>query len=304
MKFISRAHCLALATCLGGALCSSWGGDWRTDAEDLENHVLYSNSLATARHVELLLPRWTASTNGPYQTNLVNAMASLVNAMASLGDQLRTNVEEQRKQWASEEVKRSEGPELTNAGALGRLELYTEMALTHADQMTELSEYRLLCAFPWRHWNRTLDTNNFVAERHKQLLWWLHAVEQAEAVVKAAAPIDPTNRPVRRVPLPPGTGITPLFNNFVEPSAIKDPALRAQYEQALAENRRKLAYLRARDDQERSARLVAGQVRFYILSLYCQKPFMTAEARRLVSASKIKPETKKRILDALSEMPD
>jgi hypothetical protein len=292
MKFISRAPCLALASCLSGALCSSWAGDWRTDAAALENHVLYSNSLATARHVELLLPRWTASTNGPYQTNLVNAMVGL-------SRHLKTNAVV------------LERLDLTSAAAMGRLELYLDIALTHPGAMSAEAEMRLLTSFPWGGWNRTLDTNSFVAHRRKQLVWWLHLVKRAQETVEAFDPNDPKNRPLASVPAPGqngmmdvgmGTGIGPP--PVVPPSTIKDPLLREQYEEALALNRRKWDDVRDHQRQEGVLRALSFLARFHIRSLYHQEPFMGAEAREVVAGATIKPEIKQAILDAIRETPD
>ena len=143
-----------------------------------------------------------------------------------------------------------------------------------------------------------LSGRNFAQHRRRDAEVHLHAWK------RLLAAIDSMWDPRERIPvypnLPPGVhGVGVGFP--VAPEAIKDPALRAQYEAAIKENNRK----RERHAEQRRLRDrlrgFSGQAQSYIIQLYSTPPFDAAELRELLGRYLSDAKTRAQILEAVAK---
>jgi hypothetical protein len=118
---------------------------------------------------------------------------------------------------------------------------------------------------------------DWLRERREKTGFWLRAWRQLERQFDPTFDInDRKNRPLMRV-FPPDETRLPAGTL---PSAIKDPKLRAQYEAALAENKRKVE--RANQQIPLIARGPSFKARaeHVLIYLYSKPPFRTNELRQ------------------------
>ncbi len=133
------------------------------------------------------------------------------------------------------------------------------------------------------------------AERRKQdVTIRLHAWKR---LVNA---IDPAWNPDEQlmggnVGPPLGTGLPA----GVDPSAIKDAKLRAQYEAAIQENRQKLERYREQYELRKWLKRFPKRAESYIVDANSRLPYETAELQRLLNEYEIDSQSKARILDAV-----
>lgn len=86
----------------------------------------------------------------------------------------------------------------------------------------------------------------------------------------------------------------------VEPSAIKDPKLRAQYEAAIQENRQKLEKYREQYELRKWLKRYPKRAQSYIVDAYSRAPHNTTELQRLLNEYKLDNQSKTRIMDSVN----
>lgn len=108
---------------------------------------------------------------------------------------------------------------------------------------------------------------------------------------------DPNDKFVRNVAPPLETGLP----SGVVPEAIKDPKLRAEYEEAIDNNRQKaekyLEQSRLRDWLKRFPK----RAEEYIIQAYSKPPFAVEELKQYLDKYVADTKTKARILDAVTK---
>jgi hypothetical protein len=142
------------------------------------------------------------------------------------------------------------------------------------------------------------DSSVWLSERREKAELWLHALRRLENETDPTFDIsDQKNRPMMRVLPPFKTGLpagTP-------PSAIKDPHLRAEYETAIAENRRKSQKLNQQLPlllHGPSFRRAAEQ---WLIGAYSQPPIRKTELKRYLDIYLRDDTTRQRILSEVDK---
>lgn len=107
---------------------------------------------------------------------------------------------------------------------------------------------------------------------------------------------DPDDRPLLRV-CPPAAA-NPRFCG-VAPETIKDPILRQQYEQAIAENNRKTRYYNEQDSYRRSTRLLLMRARRQLARYYSRDPPAIAELEALAISEIPDREAREEIMEPI-----
>lgn len=137
------------------------------------------------------------------------------------------------------------------------------------------------------------DVNVWLRERSEKAKLWLHALQRLEKETDSRFNINNRkNLPSMRVSPPNETNLPPGS----PPSAIKDPTLRAKYESAIAENKRK-----AQRVEKQLPLLLHGpqfktRAERWLIQAYSQPPVRTAELRRYLTIYVRDEKIRQRIL--------
>lgn len=175
-------------------------------------------------------------------------------------------------------------------------ERFARIALSHSHLFLWEHESMLV---GWLGYQRSdSDVNVWLRERREKAKLWLHALQRLEKETDPRFNINNRkNLPSMRVSPPSETGLpagTP-------PSSIKDPHLRAKYEAAIAENKRKSK----RVDQQLPLLLHGPQFKTraerWLIQAYSQPPVRTAELRRYLTIFVQDEKIRQRILSEVEK---
>lgn len=145
--------------------------------------------------------------------------------------------------------------------------------------------------------SKALKEEDFAQRRRKDVDVKLHAWKR---LLDAVDPNwNPSERLSVNVPLPPGVS----GSSGMSPTQIKDDALRAEYEEAIERNKKKIE----RHTEQRKLRnwleRFPEQAESYIIRAYSKPPVDVAELRQLVNRYLADATTRARILDAVQGPP-
>lgn len=135
----------------------------------------------------------------------------------------------------------------------------------------------------------------WISKRREGSERWFHAWRRLENAIDKDW--DPNDIPTENVDLPEGvTGFPGM-----PPELIKDPALRAEYEQAIRKNREKTEIrneqLKLRNTKNRYRRIVEK----YLISTYSIPPYANEELAKYVNEYIAEEKTRSRILDTVKK---
>jgi DnaJ-domain-containing protein 1 len=117
------------------------------------------------------------------------------------------------------------------------------------------------------------------------------------AIDRKYDPNNPANHPWRNLPLPKGVSVRPDGT----PGEIKDPVLRAQYEAAVAENRKKAEKLRLQDELRTLDEDFVPWCEKLLVDLYKGRPDAAKELGALFEKSHTPQKYSEKILQMLEE---
>jgi len=137
--------------------------------------------------------------------------------------------------------------------------------------------------------------DEWISTRREGAERWFHAWRRLENAIDKDW--DPNDIPTENVDLPEGvTGFPGM-----PPELIKDPALRAEYEQAIKKNREKTEIrneqLNLRNTKNRYRRIVEK----YLISTYSIPPYANEELSKYVNEYIAEEKTRSRILDTVKK---
>ncbi len=183
-----------------------------------------------------------------------------------------------------------------NAKVREQSEHFAMVALSHASMYSWEHESFLL---GWLGYQRT-DSNDaaWLRKRSVKAQLWLHAFQRFEKEFDENFDInDRKNVPASRVTPPLETGLPP----GVPASAIKDPRLRAKYEAAIAENKRKSRKV----EQQMPLRLHGPSFKEravrWLVQAYSQPPVRKVEISRYLQLYIRDTKTRQEVLDQIEK---
>jgi hypothetical protein len=185
---------------------------------------------------------------------------------------------------------------LNDQRARQQSEHFARVALSHSSMYLWEHESALVGALGYQR--SSADVNAWLHERREKTEFWLHALRRLEKQTDPSFDInDRKNQPSMKVYPPFETGLppgTPL-------SAIKDPLLRAKYEAAIADNKRKAE----RVDQQLPLLLYGPSFKTraeqWLIQAYSQPPARSAELKRLLDIYLRDDRTRQRILSEVEK---
>jgi hypothetical protein len=139
------------------------------------------------------------------------------------------------------------------------------------------------------------DGEDFARRRREDLLVRLHAWRRLLDAVDLKW--DPNDTPVMNVSPPAGTGMPA----GIAPEAIANPALRAQYEQAIEANRQKNERFLEQHAVHRWLLSYPGSSERLIIHAYSATPYDSEELETYLDKYRIDEEAKARILAAVAQ---
>jgi hypothetical protein len=173
-------------------------------------------------------------------------------------------------------------------------ENFARMALSHSAMFLWEHQTDLVGALGYQR--ASVRDSDWLRERSEKARFWLETWHRLEQQTDPSFDVnDRRNRPALKVFPPPETGLpagTP-------PSAIKDPRLRAQYEAAIAENRRK-----AKRAEQQFPLLLHGpafkaRAERALVQLYSQPPSGTVELKRYLAMYLANSAARQRVLQGV-----
>lgn len=175
-------------------------------------------------------------------------------------------------------------------------EHFARIALSHSSMYSWEHEAGLVGLLGYER--STDDVGDFLRSRREKTERWLHALRRLENETDPTFDInDRKNRPMMRVFPPFKTGLPP----GTPPSAIKDPHLRAEYEKAIAENKRKSEKV----DQQLPLLLHGPSFRKHaeqwLVGAYSQQPLRKMELKRYLDIYLRDDATRQRILSEVDK---
>lgn len=134
-----------------------------------------------------------------------------------------------------------------------------------------------------------------VALRQQVLAGWAAVLLRIDA---ARAPVDPDDQPVTRIfpKTPPGTRTYPAN---VDPKQIADPQVRAEYEQALQANQRKIEARQRYWDAKAIDIEVSEGARRFVRRFYTPAPADQKELLDILDRAGLTPERRQQLAGAL-----
>lgn len=121
-------------------------------------------------------------------------------------------------------------------------------------------------------------------KRKEASIRWVDAVHSVESDIDPAFDVnDPQNRPFLTVPLPPGAGVG---LPGVAPSAIKNPVVRKQYKDAIAQNAQKAQRLNHQTQLRLIKSYLQGPATSYLVTAYSKEPHNADELNTLLNQIK------------------
>jgi len=177
-----------------------------------------------------------------------------------------------------------------NADAPLRGQDYAVIGLRKADSFSVETEWSLL---RWlRYPLKASDLENPSVLPETGTRFWLHLVHRIE---KAKEPdFNPDDAGVLNVVPPNGSG-----DSGVDPAAIKDPKLRAEYEQAIARNNAKIRYYNEQSGLRRDEPYILRDATKYIVLTYSLAPDKVADLQKLLNDYQISETVRKSIVSRL-----
>lgn len=170
---------------------------------------------------------------------------------------------------------------------------YAALALEHADGMPLETEIRLALYLQGDDEPRPdpAGAEEWSQERSRRARHWLHAWQRLEKEVDSRADAD--DRPLLSVMPPPGAH--PRIPG-ISPEAIKDPKLRAQYEAAIAANRRKIEHYNRQHELRQLDQLFTKRAEEYVIKLYSTPPYNLEELRQYLNSYLMDQRVRERVL--------
>ena len=141
----------------------------------------------------------------------------------------------------------------------------------------------------------TIDEATWKKLRERKARLWL------EAWRRVASSIDPNfdgdDLPLLNVPAPPATGL----RAGVEPASIKDPKLRAEYEQSISQNSAKIKRYNEQHWLKLNAPSFFKTAENYLVNAYARPPADLAELERLLSEHVENEAARKRVIETVRQ---
>jgi hypothetical protein len=185
---------------------------------------------------------------------------------------------------------------LNNEQVREQSEHFAKIALSHSDMYSWQDESGLVGCLQYKRSHP--DMNAWLRDRREKTELWLHALQRLEKESDPAFDInDSKNRPSMQVFPPRETNLPPGS----PPSAIKDPRLRAKYEAAIADNKRK-----SQKAIQQVPLLLHGppfrvRAESWLVQAYSQAPARNAELRRYLEVYVRDYKTRQRILSEVEK---
>jgi hypothetical protein len=165
------------------------------------------------------------------------------------------------------------------------------------DNISIESHYRLVADVQGGSYAKgSLTDEEWAAERRAKAKRWMVPWDRTEAALDLHFD-ENKDLPVLSVTPPSGTGLP----TGVSPDAIRDPALRAEYKQAIEENRRRAGYRREQRRLRDLKRVFTPSVIRFFREAYAIPPYDDAELEEFLSRHIAEPELREQILDAVAE---
>lgn len=175
-------------------------------------------------------------------------------------------------------------------------ELFARVALSHSRMF--LWEYQSDLVGALGYQRSSSSDIDWLRERREKAKLWLEAWRRLETEFDPSFDInDRKQLPTLRVSPPNETGL----RAGTPPSAIKDPKLRAQYEVAIAENKRKSQRVDQQFPLLARGPSFRSRAEYVLIQFYSQPPFRTNELRRYLETHLKDAAARKRILDAVEK---
>jgi hypothetical protein len=166
---------------------------------------------------------------------------------------------------------------------------YSVAALRKADTFDLETEVFLLRYLGHRLGRNPL-TETAIQDRHQRLEMWIHACRRLAA--EKDPKYDPNDKPWINVPLPKGVNGMPGMH----PDNIRDQNLRAEYEQAIERNNKKIEYGRLQSKLRDLEKTIYRDGSEHISKMYSQLPLDTANLFKTLKESGISPSVQERIM--------
>lgn len=182
-----------------------------------------------------------------------------------------------------------------NSGALELSQKYAVAALKSSEFFDLETEWFLLMYLRYPLQGKILDESG-VQQRRERVKLWLHALHRLER--EKAKNFNPNDLPALNVEPPKGVnGIAGM-----SPENIKDPGLRAAYERAIDENKKKVEYFNLQLKlRQNEASMIKNGIE-YISTVYAQEPFGLQELDKLLDVYDVSEPLRKNIKNVTEKL--
>lgn len=255
----------------------------------------FKRNYGTARHIAVSEDDYQADINRliALRSHPLNELIGLANQLEAKWRRLDWNLYAGVMRYVCSEIS-NRG--LNNERVRKQSEHFAKVALSHSTMYLWEHEAALVGRLGYQR--SSTNVNAWTRERREKTILWLHALRRLEKQRDSSFDInDRKNLPSMRVSPPSETGLpagTP-------PSAIKDLRLRAKYEAAIAENRRKSK----RVDQQLPLLLRGPQFKTraerWLIQAYSQPPVRTAELKSYLRIYMQDEKARQRILSEVEK---
>lgn len=130
--------------------------------------------------------------------------------------------------------------------------------------------------------------------RKEKVLWWFRGLQRLDREIDKN--FDVNDAPIANISQLPNTGLP----SGVEPSAIKDPKLRKEYEIALAKNKKKAQYFNRQYKLIQLNQVFPRQAELYISSAYSRRHVNLEELKQFLETYISDLSARKTILDKVT----
>jgi hypothetical protein len=170
-------------------------------------------------------------------------------------------------------------------------EYFARLALAHSSMYSWEHEMRLVGFLGYQRWSANDDV--WLRERREKAALWLHALQRLERQADPSFDMnDRKNLPSMRV-YPPDETNLPAGS---PPSAIKDKRLRAKYETAIADNKKKSQRVKQQFPLLLHGPSFKTRAERWLIQAYSQPPVRNAELKRYLEIYVQDAKTRQRIL--------
>ena len=170
-----------------------------------------------------------------------------------------------------------------------------------ADNISIESHYRLVSSIQGQYMYTEESTkgemsdNDWAAKRRGEVESWMVVWDRMEAAI--APDWDPNDLPMINVSPPDGVS----GNSGMSPDAIKDPALREEYKQAIEANNRKSKYYGEQYELRKLKKRFSESLVSYFTGTYSIAPYNDEELEAFLTAHIKEEETRVAIRDGVAE---